>query len=77
MLANASRVLSNSAPEKSRPLAARRSNDLDPTLAAGTAESGTHSLSTGFESPPDPLKNQIRTNRRSPPQSHIHATTTK
>lgn len=77
MLANASKAPASSAPEKSMPLAARWSDDLDSTLASGTPETGSHRLSTGFESPPDPLKDQVPMHRRSPTAEPHRATTTK
>jgi hypothetical protein len=62
---------------KTRPLAARRSDDRTPTGSVGTPDLGAHTFSTGFESPPDPLKDQVPTERRSPPRSHTDAATTK
>ena len=63
---------------KTRPLAARWTDDRSLTRAVGgTPESGAHSFSKGFESPPAPLKDQVPTERRSPPRSHTDAATTK
>jgi len=55
MLAIASKVLSTAAPAETRPLAARRNDDLHLTLASGTPErrsTALHKLSVS----PGPLK---------------------
>ena len=74
MLANASNTLSIAAPAETRPLAARRNDDLDPTLASGTPETGAQFLSLP---PGPPSKDQAQSERRSPPHSHTDATTRK
>ena len=76
-LANAHTPIRTAVPMKPTALAALRRDDRPPTHATGTAGSGPHSFSTGFESPPDPLTDQVPTERRSPPKSHTDATTTK
>lgn len=55
MLANPSKALATAGLEKSRPLAAPRNDDLDPTLVSGTPESATHSPPQVLSLPPAPL----------------------
>ena len=56
MLAIASKVLSTAAPAETRPLAARRNDDLHLTLASGTPGTAAHSHPQVSSLPPAPLK---------------------